>query len=1772
MSRKSFFVLFFVALLTAGYVARGPLVSQFFQWYLKGYCRECLGSRLSYESVRHDGSRWIFDNPVLTTQKRLEKGGYSCQAEKATIEVSISWMRRSLNLDVAVESPHIDIGTAAEDLRAILGRPVQTFGLFNVHTSFNVPQGTILVHDFNEDHLVPVPLFFSIDFTCRQKKDGCMSLWLGDPSREDRDFLAVFSQNDIDRAQLSLNFSNVDCPPLQQIFRGLCPELTALEMRQGVLGGRVVLSFPREGDFYAEGLVVLKDLVARHSESGSEVRIPALKLQLTPRDAVSDEIKTINTFGVLESLSGDIEVRKGEETFWSIKDIVSTVSFKSGDFARFSINGNVDSPLNRRTLNLEGRGRFAEKGQTSLTIDARLTGVTPEEETAFHFSARQLGEHWSFGEVEISGFGREELALIQHLGCHPTSQVHELQITKGNIDAAALVYLKGLHLSEVKVERVAANGLEFIFPPWNLSGNVLYGVGSLSFDLFAEEPINTFNADLNIREASLNLGGLEKAKWEFSSIHTDLSISNGIIQESSLKGTIAGLNGEVVLDGTKGGPIAIFDFEGMAADIAKVLPEVMKKGIEKEFKDDELHIIAEVTKLSEGLQFNGKLIISEETPKEKKITFGFSLEKSPTGLWHRWPPHPLVAEYCPGAGLEAMHLMSPSLAMPINIVYSHLIKQKLGFGAFGIKNGWFHAESLPLEKYLSPFIFNKNQMQLSGCGDFHGDCDGQKLIVHYDARDMVVKNADFSAEIPWISQTVPYEIQVTPTFVFDFDKQTSFNSFPIYNGTYFEKNSGLLFTEVNAIVSMENDTGHLSNLTTFCNGLYFEGAIDLDWSMPGDGVFDVTVNMQQMHGKASHVRHFLSHLNKNIMLLKMPLEGNVALQRGGAKLLFSFQEDGYTFETKFPGRLTDGTIGGQNVDMSLQELSFNFEYDHSGNTLGFTDIQATVLIGKSHHIEEYALAGDKVSFTDYQNNAIDFDLWLGDKMRNIVRLAGTTSSQHSGNADSIVFNFDKTLSHFGNVHPAEFELALKDWSQITNFRLEFDFKLQDLLSDLQKFSRTGLFFLSRNMLKELNDITYAEGRFKSLINYDGNRSVMHYHVTGSEVGLGTHAFKKFLLSGTKKDSLWSIDQLQLDDISLACDVLKDGGVWNINFLGARIGTALMVGLEGQYRDEDSHLDAKINLLEANLSDISTWPSLKHFLGDQRLTGEVRAVGIVYADFDRTLPRGIRLDAKMTGSLFDGSYKGFLLQDIKNMAFSYNSETGFAINEVTTGLKSINNEVEAGIFLKRASFNSTKHEIAVQGLHFDIPAHNLDWVSRHLQANFSTVISDNIATAIQSLKKDGVVQGIVDALFTTQQNGWSLRLADGVYHFMGKDHDLSNLTLEYSPFSLNIGANYKHQRQMLRLEARSIAPEFNNGEIVLSDLQRGRQQMPLIIHWLNDPDAGFYIQKMTGSISGLTFDLGRVPDAALSPDALYLSGRVDINPRDATMLMEEKLAAGILNWEIGEGYSLLGHWNIAKQEALSLEDRINFQGELGGRDFEFLGYRLYNLYAQCTYTPQAAYFRNLVVTDSCGTMQIGQIDLINKGGAWTAFSPQLIVSEFRPSFLRLARSPTPRVGKSLVIRHLEIDNLQGILGDKNSFTGYGHLAFVNPPKKNLQHTIFAIPAELLTRIGLDMAALTPVRGSIYFELKNGRASITRFKDIYSKGKLSKFNLANNGYESYVDFDGNLNLQVRMKQYNLIFKLAELFTVTVQGTLRKPTYALQKQPLQEKDKPMTVERLR
>ncbi|HEV8052458.1 MAG TPA: hypothetical protein VGP47_08185, partial [Parachlamydiaceae bacterium] len=1101
---------------------------------------------------------------------------------------------------------------------------------------------------------------------------------------------------------------------------------------------------------------------------------------------------------------------------------------------------------------------------------------------------------------------------------------------------------------------------------------------------------------------------------------------------------------------------------------------------------------------------------------------------------------------------------------PIYSAYRHLISHDLGFAGFTLKDGWFRAENLPLDKYVSPFLFRNDQMKLSGIGEFSGEFDEQKIVVNYDARDMLLENSDFSIEIQRLSgKSAPPANQLVATYMFDLNKKTSLNTFPIRNATYFEKNSGLLYTEINADFCVDNTHANFEGLTAFCNGLYFSGLADIDWSMPGDGVFEVDVKASEMHGKVSQMQHLLSHLNRSMIFLKIPIEGNVGLHKNGGHLHFSFYKEGYDVESLIQGNMSDGTMTEENADLSLQELSLNFDYNHKGNTLEFTDLQGTLLVGKPNHVEEYAFSGDGVRFTDYSKDEAVFDVWVGDRTRDIIRLSGKTRLDTNEKGTQFVnFLFNKSLTHFGDVHPSKLKFGLKDWSQLEQLELSFNFQLKTLLADLQRFSRTGFFFLSRGLLKDLNDIDVAKGEIVADINYDSARSTLNYLVDGEDMAVGRREFGKFLLSGTKKGSLWSVDQMQLDDMHLAFDILKEGSLWNINFLGARLGNYLLLGMEGQYSEDDSHLEARINLFEADLARLGDWPLLNPSFDPNLIAGQIRASGLLHANLDRTMPQRMHLNLNMNGSLNHAKIKDVQLEDIKNVTLQYDTLRGLTLSNVNIGVKS-GNSTKAGLFVKEATYDTSIKELLIDGLYFDIPAENLPWAVQLLQENFPDRFTNAVADAIRSSKTRGSLQGNLRLTSSEPFSSLRVHLSDGIYNFMGNEHDLSGFVIDYDPFSLKVFSEYRFRRNRFRLDAHSVVSDFDAGEITVSDISADNFTLkPLSVYWKIHPQAGFHIQKMSGELCGMSFDFICDPNKAITSDFMNLIGKLGVNCRKAINMLDDELATKIANIELGEGYALNGQWTIVKAHSKSLADSLFFNGDLTGRDFEFYGYRFYDLSAQLSYSPEAAYIRNLAVSDTAGSMNMEQMDFFHQGnGYWQAVSPSVVVNELRPSLLKSVKPAPPRAGKSLVIRNLNINDVNGILGDRNSFTGFGQLSFANPPKKNLQPTILAIPAELLTRIGLDLAVLTPVRGTIIFDLKDGKAALNRFKDVYSKGRLSKFYLANNGSNSYVDFDGNLNLQVRMKQYNIIFKLAELFTVTVQGTLRKPTYALQKQQKQE-----------
>ena len=310
--------------------------------------------------------------------------------------------------------------------------------------------------------------------------------------------------------------------------------------------------------------------------------------------------------------------------------------------------------------------------------------------------------------------------------------------------------------------------------------------------------------------------------------------------------------------------------------------------------------------------------------------------------------------------------------------------------------------------------------------------------------------------------------------------------------------------------------------------------------------------------------------------------------------------------------------------------------------------------------------------------------------------------------------------------------------------------------------------------------------------------------------------------------------------------------------------------------------------------------------------------------------------------------------------------------------------------------------------------------------------------------------------------------------------------------------------------------------------------------------------MQGNYAGLSFQLQREGENSLSQNFMNLFGTIHVEPDKAKILFPSQISTLLNDWKVGGVYRLEGQWKIFK----NAEHSINFQGVLEGDNLALKGYRLDHLKGKIEYLPHLLHLESVTLEDAAGSLTSNEITLFKEeNGRWKFSMPKMEVTKFSPSLLCEDSGSRSSNGSSLIVKELLLEGCEGCLDDLNTLIGKGYLRFHNQSKNRIQHPVLQIPSEIMSRIGLDPSLLIPITGTIEFQIENRKIYLTKFKDMYSEKKLSKFYLSSNS-PSFMDFEGHLNLQVKMKQNNILFKLAELLTFNVGGDLRKPTYSLNK----------------
>ena len=321
-----------------------------------------------------------------------------------------------------------------------------------------------------------------------------------------------------------------------------------------------------------------------------------------------------------------------------------------------------------------------------------------------------------------------------------------------------------------------------------------------------------------------------------------------------------------------------------------------------------------------------------------------------------------------------------------------------------------------------------------------------------------------------------------------------------------------------------------------------------------------------------------------------------------------------------------------------------------------------------------------------------------------------------------------------------------------------------------------------------------------------------------------------------------------------------------------------------------------------------------------------------------------------------------------------------------------------------------------------------------------------------------------------------------------------------------------------------------------------------------------------------------------PGKLALSGKIGVDATKLKALLPQEAQALARRLQIGKGYEIIGQFSFPKDSLKDALKEISFEGTLGGKDFELLGYQLKTLTAAVQYGSGALSVTGLKINDVAGELNCQAVTVekrvepeINKPIAqstrqpigqepeleeaaqdhWMVAIPLVEVKDLRPSLLQPVDGSKTGL-KPLLVDSVELKDFRGDLSDSKTFTGSGELIFSRQANKTLENPLWAIPRDVLSRLGLDSRFFVPVMGQIHYAIKDARVTFPKFKDVYSQEKKSRFYLAKGDENPYIDFDGNININFRVKQYNIILKFAELFIVSIRGTLQNPTYDLLKPP--------------
>jgi hypothetical protein len=1498
----------------------------------------------------------------------------------------------------------------------------------------------------------------------------------------------------------------------------------------------------------------IEKVVIEHLPSGIKANFPLLKVKaLQKADLYAPFLfqRIIQNTYLKAELYENASLYRFKEglPYWALKDISGIIS----------LNEILKQGLQ---LDLKGQFLFTNSEDASLTIRGNIpvSEIDEKGNILFDISSNNqdsvsanliLNDKGASGkdfDLYLKNISPREVEAIRNIWPQAAFVWNEAQFLGGLISLHAQgSFLNGKLVSKLNIENVTGKNIWFKSPSLSTEGFISSIEANCDFiikpDLEKFQPINgqihLIDADFYWESKSLYDGREVLGRLNQFELHCVLN--EGILESASFKGNLGGLQAELEFLGLESQTVANMKLDGALNKIFDIVPGILSDQIKGQFSKEIAAFQASLTKKKEGLLLDGSLHIFDELSSKqplvidvnayferliKPVFSDLSIEWKKWGIW--------LLEKKTDSQLPFERKAST------RIIKINWLKDTLGPWALILKQGTFAIKELDFERLSRPFLNNFKIEKFKGLSAVYGDFNDKSLIVNFEINHFNLETKDFNLIVEEIPQEGQDKLAFEPSsFVYyDFHENSLYGFMPIENAYYLERNTSLEFKNISGLLSLNQNHLTLAQIDAECEKIYFKGTFDLDFS--DKEALKISLKAPEVYSDTASVQKFSSRFI-DLPLWQLPIEGKIESSNEGVVFdaIVPYGDEKNTIFWSFSSKISNVTALIDVNNAHFTNLFADLSYTSVDKTFKIKNFVSDLDVIDKDIIDKYEVAALETTLNFSTKSLYDFDINIKNNQKHFARLKATIQT-----IDEVIYaSLDTNHFHIGNIYPKVSDLIYDKNEGFKFLKAKPSFELGTVFEELNQLNHANLF---RLVFKEkFSDLPLSSsyvGKVLGNIKLENKDILLDF--ASEKLTKNNKSLRPFLFKAQFHDDAWMIENINFDTFSALGVLEKNHEEFVIKNLELNdIGLSCKIqGLIKGYNIELNDVHAIVDL-----NKLSQTTYLQYFPAFAQAQGIIEFFGHVFIGLGT---QDTKNQINLTGKV-DLDHLEILSHHFHNqkaLSVSYSNSEGLSVKDIVLTIKQANLlDFKTDINLQAVHYNFDEGLLKIDSLGFELSSGSLEQVAYLLQDFFPHEIDEKTLTILKEIKSQKSINGYLHVEIGKGKKILKARLDDGIYSLFNKEIFLKTPVFNYENGLIKILFTYDFQQYPLNIGLEFAKENLNTGTLTVAEPS---SKLPLQVFWTFKEDL-FQINQIDGSLFGLQMALKL--KKVVQDIGQNLTGQVALTD----LAKFEQIAPQFIQSYL-DNIQFQSFLVYTGDIFLPFKNMKNFSlnGKIEVKDFSFYSRNLSNLKLDLSYTEFDLHIEKMSIEDGAFNLFVKDM-FINKNvhEQWYFKIPKLLIQELKPIKLAKDKKALKSI-KNLVIHDVNVDNLTGLFSDLKTIKGKGYFSFEKISKNTFSNILFAIPNDILSRIGLNLNVMIPAQGKVYFEIKDRKFYLTQLSEVYSEGKYSRFYLPKDAQPSFIDFDANLNVYIKVKQYNLLMKLTESLRVHLTGKLNDPSFQFEK----------------